>query len=150
MAQHRERGIYKFATPRLGRITLPWHFKNEVEHYGCLDLRPCYDSRCIGIANLMESDSLFYKDVEPMRYTEADEFSYASWEMRMHPWEDERKGCLGLPNFGYDRKRAIDYVDRRLYGIVESHKYDRVGVAYKPFGGKPMICCVKDGKVTLT
>ena len=33
--------------------------------------------------------------------------------------------------------------------VRESGKYDRVGVAFKPFGGEPMICAVKEGKVTI-
>ena len=152
MAQVRERGIYNFATPRNGRIALPWHFRNEVGHYGYLDVRPCYDNRPFRIYRWLYPDGGacdIFEDFEPVRYSEQDEFAPESWEMRMYPWEDEDKGCTGIRFFGYSRESAIDYVDSRLYMAYESGKFDRVGAAFKPFGGEPMICGVKDGKVTL-
>lgn len=38
---------------------------------------------------------------------------------------------------------------RNMAQVRESGKFDRVGVAFKPFGGEPMICGVRDNKVTI-
>ena len=153
MAQVKERGIYNFATPRRWHVSLSWHLRNELECRGCLDLQPCYDLRRFSVVRWMYPDGgdngCLDDPQEPVRYSELDEFEPESWEARMHPWEDDQKGCAGIGFFGYSEKRAEDYVDRRLYGVIESRKYDRVGVAYKPFGGKPMICGVKEGKITI-
>lgn len=156
MAQVRERGVYKFATPVKGCVVLPWHFRNELGHYGCLDLRPCYDSGHFCISRWMYpdgGDKGFLDDPqEPVRYSEFDEFSPASWESRMHPWEDAKDGENGHSDvrfFGYDKKKAKEYVTFMVCDAIDSRKFDRVNAIRIPFGGKPMICGIKDGKVTI-
>ena len=154
MAQVRERGIYNYATPFVGYVTLPWHFRKELEYCGCLDLRPQYSVEPFSITRWLNPDggncNLYeYGDEEPLRYSELDEYDPASWEKRFRPWEEEDKGCTGVGFFGYSEKQAEDYVDRRLYSVVKSRRFDRVGVAYPPFGGKPMICGLKDDKITI-
>ena len=149
MAQHRERGIYAFATPRDGRIRLPWHFRNEVEHYGCLDLRPCYDNRAFRISRWLESESPFYKAVEPMRYTELDEFSYESWNARMRPWERLGELIARMPEF-HTADENRHYVNRTLdYIIDHDSKRDHVQVVRPPYNGQPLVCLIRSNKVTI-
>lgn len=152
MAIVRERGIYNFATPFRGYVKLPWHLAKERENYGYLDLRPQYNLRTFSVARWLNPDGGWYKsadDEEPLRYSELDEFDPDSWEARMHPWEDDQKGCAGIGFFGYDERCAKRYVDERLHAALVRWKFDSVGVAYKPFGGEPMICGLKDNKVTI-
>lgn len=153
MAQVRERGIYNFATPRRWHVSLSWHLRSELENNGYLDLRPCYDLRRFSVIRWLYPDGgnhgCLGDPSEPLRYSELDEFDSDTWEARMHPWEEEYKGCTGIGFFGYDGRCAEKYVDDRLYAAWESGKFDRVGVAFKPFGGEPMICGVKDNKITI-
>lgn len=150
--ERRERGIYNFATPRRWHASLPWHLRNELANSGCLDLRPQYGGRRFSIVRWMYPDGgdhgCLDDPPEPVRYSELDEHDPDMWEARMHPWEDGG-GNTGTGFFGYSRVKAERYVDERLYPAMESGRFDRVGVAYKPFGGEPMICGVKDGKITI-
>lgn len=149
MAQRRERGIYTFATPRDGRITLQWHFKNEVEHYGCLDLRPCYDSRPFRISRWLESDNPLYKKAESTRYCEWDEFGFGTWKARMQPWERKSELITELPEF-HTLKENKRYLDHALYwAFGEGTKCDSIQVVYPPYSGHPLVCAIKDDKVTI-
>lgn len=151
MAQIRERGIYAFATPRDGRIALSWHSKNELKNYGYIDSSTSSNKKLFRISRWLNPDGgpSIYDDVEPIRYSELSETGTGQWEARMRPWGDSQEAGLKVGFFGYNKKEATDYVDRRLYTIYESGKFDSIHVAYKPFGGEPMICGVKDGKVTI-
>lgn len=149
MGQFREKGIYSFATPRNGRITLPWHFRNEVSNNGCLSLLPCYDCRHFSIARWLETDSLIYKEVEPLRFSELDEFSYESWECRMRPWERLQEKIATMPEF-HSGKENQRYVIRMLDHIIDDEvKYDHLQMVTPPYGGRPLICLIRGGKVTI-
>jgi hypothetical protein len=67
----------------------------------------------------------------------------------MKPWGDQRKKGLAVGFFGYDKKAATAYVDSKIDAVYESGKFDSIHIVCKPFGGKPMICGVKSGKVTI-
>ena len=152
MAQIKERGIYNFATPRNGRIALPWHFRNELEHYGCLDTRPCYDNRPFRIYRWLYPDgcaSNIFDDMELIRYSELDEFDPKSLEARMHPWEEKRRPVAGKPLF-HSPADNRKYVDEMIDHIIDCNpKRDSVQVICPPYGGLPLVCVVYKGKVTI-
>ena len=152
MAQVKERGIYNFATPRSGRIVLPWHFRNEVSHYGYLDVRPCYDNKPFRIYRWLYPDGGYcnlFEDIEPMRYSELDEFSPESCEKRFSPWEVKRRQTVGEPLF-HTPEANKDYVNDMIDYIIDyCPKRDSVQVIMLPFGGRPLVCVVNGEKVTI-
>ena len=149
MERFRERGVYKFATPRKGHVSLSWHFMNEVANNGYLTLLPRYDSRRFSISRFLESDSILYKEVEPMRFSEIDEFGYESCENRMHPWERQRELITTMPEF-HSAKENERYVSSTLDHIIDDDvEYDTLQVVTPPYSGRPLVCLVRNGKVTI-
>lgn len=152
MAQQRERGVFNFATPCNWRIPLSWHFRNEMAHYGYLDLRPCYGVRRFRISRWLNPDGVdngAFDDAEPLRYCELDEFAQESWDGRMHPWERKSEKIDRMPEF-HTRKETERHVIGTLDRIiVNGAKYDKICVVAPPYNGYPMVCLENNGKVTI-
>ena len=131
---------------------LPWHFRNEVANNGYLDLRPCYDSRPFRISRWINPDGVgfgFYDDVKAMRYSELDDPVCGSWESRFDPWEVKRRPMVGNPVFHFPETNE-HYVSSTLDRIIDNEiKYDHIKVVYPPYGGCPLVCVERGGKVTI-
>lgn len=151
MAQRREHGIYAFRNPRRKPVVLPWHFRNELDHYGYLDIRPCYENRDrFRISRwLNEDDIQFYKDVESARYSEQEDFYFGSLEPRLNPWERKSELIAEMPRFHTDKENKR-YVNRTLDHIIDADlKYDSLQVVCTPYGGHPLVCIVRNDKITI-
>lgn len=139
-ARFRFRSVY-------GRLS--WHFRNELGNQGYLDLQPCYRNRRFRIRDFLEdATSMFYRRVEPMRFTEAD-WHLGPWSVRFRPWGDDAWIPKKLQR-RHSKKEISKYVGSRLTEIVENKvKYDTVQVMYLPYGGLPLVCISRNGRVTI-
>lgn len=131
---------------------LPWHFRNEVRNLGYLDLRPCYDSRRFRLSQWLgfEDGDSFYDDVKALRYSEADDrYVAAQWEARFDPWEEKRRPTVGEPLF-HSRVANERYVESMIDYIIDHYpRRDSVQVVRPPYGGRPLVCVVNGGNVTI-